>query len=43
MTEAKKSKNDIPLEGSIPDGAAPLESILCTEELHRARGVLLTT
>ena len=35
MTEANKSQNDIPLEDSIPEGAAPLESILCTEELRR--------
>jgi PAS domain S-box-containing protein len=27
--------SDVPLESSIPAGAAPLESILCTEELHR--------
>jgi signal transduction histidine kinase len=26
---------DVPLESSIPAGAIPLESILCTEELHR--------
>jgi PAS domain S-box-containing protein len=35
MTESPQSKNDLPLEASIPDGAVPLESILCTEELHR--------
>lgn len=35
MTESAKSKNDVPLEASIPDGAVPLESILRTEELHR--------
>ena len=37
MIEAVKSKNDFPLdiEASIPEGAASLESILCTEELHR--------
>jgi PAS domain S-box-containing protein len=28
-------RSDVPLESSIPAGAAPLESILCTEELHR--------
>src|SRR6202007_2263410 len=35
MTESAKSKSDVPLETSIPHGAASLESILCTEELHR--------
>src|SRR5580658_307678 len=35
MTESGKSANDVPLEASIPTGTAPLESILCTEELHR--------
>jgi PAS domain S-box-containing protein len=35
VTEPIKSTNDVPLEASIPDGAVPLESILCTEELHR--------
>ena len=35
MTETNKSQNDIPLEASILDGAVPLESILCTEELGR--------
>ena len=33
MTESAKSKNDVPLETSIP--GASLESILCTEELQR--------
>ena len=33
MTESGKSKNDVPLETSIP--GASLESILCTEELER--------
>ena len=33
MIEFANSQNDVPLETSIPDGAAPLESILCTEEL----------
>src|ERR1700738_4842714 len=28
-------QNDFPLEASIPDGIASLDSILCTEELHR--------
>jgi signal transduction histidine kinase len=35
MTESGKSGNDFPLEASISAGAAPLESILCTEELRR--------
>ena len=35
MMESAKSKSDIALEASIPNGAAPLESILRTEELHR--------
>jgi hypothetical protein len=35
MTESGKSRNDFPLETSVPGGAVPLESILCTEELHR--------
>jgi PAS domain S-box-containing protein len=35
MTGAGKSRHDPPLENSIPAGAVPLESILCTEELHR--------
>jgi PAS domain S-box-containing protein len=35
MTGYGKSANDVPLEASIPAGTAPLESILCTEELHR--------
>jgi hypothetical protein len=30
-----ESKNDVPLEASIPDSAVPLESILRTEELRR--------
>jgi signal transduction histidine kinase len=33
VTEPAKSKNDVPLETSIP--GASLESILCTEELQR--------
>jgi PAS domain S-box-containing protein len=28
-------EKDFSLEGSMPEGAAPLESIVCTEELHR--------
>ena len=36
MTESTKSKNDVPLATvSIPEGAVPLDSILCTEELRR--------
>src|SRR5499427_8968104 len=35
MTESAQSKNNVPLETSIPDGAVSLESILRTEELHR--------
>jgi PAS domain S-box-containing protein len=34
MTGSAKSKNDVPLASSIPEGAASLESILCTEELQ---------
>ena len=33
MIESANSQNDVPLESSIPDGTAPLASILCTEEL----------
>jgi len=35
VTESAKSKIDVPLEASIPDGAVSLQSILCTEELRR--------
>ena len=35
MTEFDTPKNDLPLEGSIPEGLASLESILCTEDLQR--------
>jgi hypothetical protein len=35
VTESAKSKNDVPLETSILDGAVPLESILRTDELYR--------
>lgn len=35
MTQLDKSGNDSPHETSISAGAAPLESILCTEELRR--------
>ena len=34
MTESAKSKSDIPLEDSIPEAGASLESILCTEKLR---------
>ena len=35
MAESAESRSDVPLEASILGGAVPLESILCTEELHR--------
>jgi PAS domain S-box-containing protein len=35
VTQSAKSKREVQLENSIPDAGAPLESILCTEELHR--------
>src|SRR5579885_111825 len=35
VTESTKSKNDAPLESSIPYGEVSLESILCTEKLRR--------
>ena len=35
MTESANLQNDGPLETSTPTGEAPLESILCTEELYR--------
>jgi PAS domain S-box-containing protein len=38
VTESAKTQsvqNDVPLEASIPAAGASLESILCTEELHR--------
>lgn len=35
MTESLEARSDAPIESSIPVAAAPLESILCTEELHR--------
>jgi signal transduction histidine kinase/GAF domain-containing protein len=35
MTGSGKSRNDFPLEASVPTGAVPLGSILCTEELRR--------
>jgi signal transduction histidine kinase len=35
VSEHPEAENNVPIESSIPVGAAPLESILCTEELHR--------
>jgi PAS domain S-box-containing protein len=35
VAESAETRVDVPIESSIPAGAAPLESILCTEELHR--------
>ena len=35
MPGPAEPQDDFPLEASVPEGAAPLESILCTEELHR--------
>jgi PAS domain S-box-containing protein len=35
MSSASTSRANIPLEDSIPEAGASLESILCTEELHR--------
>ena len=35
MSQPANSKNEAPLESSIPEGGVPLESILCTEELQR--------
>lgn len=35
MTEPCKSEDDVPLRSSVLNGAVPLESILCTEELQR--------
>ena len=37
MAESAEARSDVQFESSIPVGAAPLESILCTEELHRRR------
>ena len=37
MRESADARTDVPIESSIPAAAAPLESILCTEELHRRR------
>ena len=35
MTESLEARSAAPIESSIPVGAVSLESILCTEELHR--------
>jgi PAS domain S-box-containing protein len=35
VAESAETTSDVLLENSLPAGAAPLESILCTEELHR--------
>jgi signal transduction histidine kinase len=35
MTWSGQLKSEYPVEAAIPAGAAPLESILCTEELYR--------
>ena len=35
VAQPAQSKNALPLASSIPEGAASLESILCTEELQR--------
>ena len=35
VSESLKTSNDVALETSIPEAGAPLESILCTEELQR--------
>ena len=35
MIGSAKSTNDVPVASSIPEGAASLESILCTEELQQ--------
>jgi PAS domain S-box-containing protein len=35
VPESAEPQNDFSLEASMPEGAAPLESIVCTEELHR--------
>jgi PAS domain S-box-containing protein len=35
VSEILKSTSDVPFEQSIPEAGAPLESILCTEELRR--------
>jgi PAS domain S-box-containing protein len=35
VAECAEARSDVPLKTSILAGAVPLESILCTEELHR--------
>lgn len=35
MAQSANSENDVPLESSIPEGGASLQSVLCTEELKR--------
>jgi PAS domain S-box-containing protein len=35
VPESAEPQNDFSLGASMPEGAAPLESIVCTEELHR--------
>lgn len=35
MAQSASSKNDVPLESSIPESGASLQSVLCTEELKR--------
>ena len=35
MAESVEARSDVSLESSVPACAAPLESILCTEDLHR--------
>jgi signal transduction histidine kinase len=35
MTDSLEARSDAPIESSIPLGAVPLQSILCTDELHR--------
>src|SRR5215471_15161934 len=35
VKDLAKSKNDLPVEASIPDSTVSLESILCTEQLRR--------
>jgi PAS domain S-box-containing protein len=37
MSEIRQSMSDVSLEESSPEAGAPLESILCTEELQRRR------
>jgi PAS domain S-box-containing protein len=37
VPESAEPQNDLPLEASMPE-AVPLESIVCTEELHRRPG-----